>query len=269
MYYATARCGGFCLDKMAIINLKLEGSDADKLMLLCEKDVRFVAAKTLTQAAQVAQTEIKKHLHETFVLRKPNFEKSIKIRPATKQTMQSSVYTMAGFAALQQTGGKQVAQSGRLAVPQYDSLHDVKAGRKSNPAGSFLMQTGSGAHIIAMRKDSGLRILYYLKSLVHMPKRLNMIEIAEKTAVTHVPRLFSDNLSQIFNFDVSVIIDRQEGDYYIGRTEYDSPEVDGEVLIPINSKNSKADAPELEAGNFYNATITSADEFDLYGDIIR
>ncbi len=54
------------------------------------------------------------------------------------------------------------------------------------------------------------------------------------------------------------IIDRREGDYYIGRTEYDSPEVDCEVLIP-------ADDNELIYGNFYDVEITQSDEYDLYG----
>lgn len=55
------------------------------------------------------------------------------------------------------------------------------------------------------------------------------------------------------------IIDRQEGDYYIGRTEYDSPEVDCEVLIPADE--------ELQLGNFYLVTINKAEEYDLYGYI--
>ena len=53
-----------------------------------------------------------------------------------------------------------------------------------------------------------------------------------------------------------VIIDRQEGDWYIGRTEYCSPEVDPEVLIPA--------AEQLTIGNFYMARITDSEEFDLY-----
>ncbi|MBQ3362077.1 MAG: 30S ribosomal protein S12 methylthiotransferase RimO [Prevotella sp.] len=53
-----------------------------------------------------------------------------------------------------------------------------------------------------------------------------------------------------------VIIDRQEGDYWIGRTEYCSPEVDPEVLIPAEE--------DLEIGHFYEARITDAEEFDLY-----
>ncbi len=59
---------------------------------------------------------------------------------------------------------------------------------------------------------------------------------------------------------LKVIIDRQEGDYYIGRTEYSSPEVDPEVLIPV------AEQP-LETGTFYSVRITDAEEFDLYGKV--
>ena len=54
-----------------------------------------------------------------------------------------------------------------------------------------------------------------------------------------------------------VIIDRREGDYYIGRSEYCSPEVDPEVLIPSDEK-------PLTVGEFYDVRITDSEEFDLY-----
>ncbi len=57
---------------------------------------------------------------------------------------------------------------------------------------------------------------------------------------------------------MTVVIDRREGDYWVGRTEYDSPEVDPEVLIFVK------DAPALQPGQFIEATITSNDDFDLY-----
>lgn len=58
-----------------------------------------------------------------------------------------------------------------------------------------------------------------------------------------------------------VLIDRTEGGYYVGRTQYDSPEVDDEVLISM--KDNK-----LEIGAFVNVKITQADYFDCYGEII-
>jgi ribosomal protein S12 methylthiotransferase len=57
-----------------------------------------------------------------------------------------------------------------------------------------------------------------------------------------------------------VIIDRVEGDYYVGRTEFDSPDVDTEVLI-------SAASAELSVGEFYNVEITDATEFDLMGKL--
>ena len=59
-----------------------------------------------------------------------------------------------------------------------------------------------------------------------------------------------------------VIIDRIEGEYYIGRTEFCSPEVDPEVLIPIEGKT-------LQTGRFYDVRITDSDEFDLFGEVVR
>jgi ribosomal protein S12 methylthiotransferase len=55
------------------------------------------------------------------------------------------------------------------------------------------------------------------------------------------------------------LIDGKEGDFYTGRTEYDSPEIDNEVLIEAKDMN-------LETGKFYNVEITKADAFDLFGN---
>lgn len=59
---------------------------------------------------------------------------------------------------------------------------------------------------------------------------------------------------------LSVIIDREDADYYVGRTQYDSPEVDPEVLI---SKDIT-----LNKGDIYNVIITQVEPFDLYGNIV-
>ena len=61
--------------------------------------------------------------------------------------------------------------------------------------------------------------------------------------------------------ELKVIIDRKEGEYYIGRTQFDSPEVDPEVLI-------KSEGKRLFTGHFYRVLITDADDFDLYGKIV-
>lgn len=56
---------------------------------------------------------------------------------------------------------------------------------------------------------------------------------------------------------MKVIVDRREGDYYVARTEFCSPEVDPEVLIPANERR-------LIVGNFYNVLITGSDDYDLF-----
>lgn len=58
---------------------------------------------------------------------------------------------------------------------------------------------------------------------------------------------------------LKVIIDRKEGDYFIGRTEFDSPEVDPEVMIPADTKG-------VRVGEFYQATIVDATDFELFGE---
>jgi ribosomal protein S12 methylthiotransferase len=58
-----------------------------------------------------------------------------------------------------------------------------------------------------------------------------------------------------------VLFDKKEGDYFIGRTEFDSPEVDNEVLV-------KADKDYVRVGDFANVKITSAEDYDLYGEVV-
>jgi ribosomal protein S12 methylthiotransferase len=59
-----------------------------------------------------------------------------------------------------------------------------------------------------------------------------------------------------------VLIDKKEGGYFVGRTEFDSPEVDNEVLIDANTQYATP-------GTFVNVKIDSAEDFDLYGQIVK
>lgn len=63
--------------------------------------------------------------------------------------------------------------------------------------------------------------------------------------------------------EIIVVVDRKEGDYYIGRSEYSSPEVDPEVLIKDDGN------ADIETGEFYKATVTGAEEFDVYAKVIE
>ncbi|MBR5574015.1 MAG: 30S ribosomal protein S12 methylthiotransferase RimO [Paludibacteraceae bacterium] len=77
----------------------------------------------------------------------------------------------------------------------------------------------------------------------------------------------SDILSQMVGTRQRVVIDREEEEYYVGRTQYDSPEVDCEVLIEKEAMRREAKGERLEAGNYYEITIIKSEDFDLYGVI--
>lgn len=87
-------------------------------------------------------------------------------------------------------------------------------------------------------------------------RRLDQLMALQQDIATE---LSEDKVGKTFR----VIIDRKEGDYFIGRTEADSPDVDCEVLIASN------DDVAIEIGNFYNVTIDNCEEFDLYGSISK
>lgn len=81
-------------------------------------------------------------------------------------------------------------------------------------------------------------------------------------AIMRIQERIAANLSEEkVGQTLKVIIDKEEGDFYVGRTEFDSPEVDPEVLI----KKDK----ELEIGNFYMVKITGAEVFELYGEVVE
>jgi ribosomal protein S12 methylthiotransferase len=72
---------------------------------------------------------------------------------------------------------------------------------------------------------------------------------------------FDKNQEKIGN-TYKVLIDKKDGGYFVGRTEYDSPEVDNEVLID-------ASVDYAAVGSFVNVKINTAEDFDLYGQIVK
>jgi len=85
------------------------------------------------------------------------------------------------------------------------------------------------------------------------------VKLERSNAVMEIQERISNQLNQQkIGKILKVLIDRKEGAYFVGRTEYDSPEVDNEVLI-------EASKGYLRIGDFCNISITSAEDFDLYG----
>ena len=87
-----------------------------------------------------------------------------------------------------------------------------------------------------------------------IPQAVKQARLEELMAIQQ--QISAEMLAKKIGQVVRVIIDRKEGNYYIGRTEQDSPEVDCEVIITASKP--------LTMGHFYNVTITKAEEFDLY-----
>ena len=96
----------------------------------------------------------------------------------------------------------------------------------------------------------------YIKYEDEIPEDLKEQRVAE---IMQLQQNISSELNEKFTGKVfKVIIDRAEGEFFVGRTEFDSPEVDQEVLIESRH--------DLKPGNFCNILITKTTEFDLYGE---
>ena len=200
-------CPRNSLEKMAIISLQIKSKASDELAAIASKHIPFAVAKTLTQIAQQSQQEVRKNIREKFFIRKKSggFESSIRIKPATKTKLTSEVYTMVAFAALQQTGGVKQAKDGRLAIPSYQAISQVKKRSDSNSPSSYLagdafkIKTKSGAEAIAQRKGKEFKILFFLRKSAHIDKRLDMIEITTNTVKDRFDAQLKGNVSEVLN----------------------------------------------------------------------
>jgi hypothetical protein len=192
---------------VVIINIKLEDKATENLRQIATKHIPFAVAKTLTQIAQQSQQEVRKSIKEKFFIRKKSggFESSIRIKPATKTKLTAEVYTMAAFAALQQTGGVKKAKDGRLAIPSYQAISQVKKRSDSNSPSSYLagdafkIKTKTGAEAIVQSKGKEFKILFFLRKSAHIDKRLDMIEITTNTVKDRFDAQLKGNVSELLN----------------------------------------------------------------------
>jgi len=89
-----------------------------------------------------------------------------------------------------------------------------------------------------------------------IPEEIKESRVAELMEIQQ--NISAELNGNIVGATLKVLIDRSEGDYFAGRTEFDSPEVDQEVLIPKEFN--------LQIGNFYNIKIKQSTDFDLFGE---
>ncbi len=94
------------------------------------------------------------------------------------------------------------------------------------------------------------------------------VKQARLSKLMRVQQRISDELQEVkVGQTLKVIFDRLEGEYLVGRTEFDSPEVDPEVLVHIGEQTLPVE-PKAMIGRFYDVEITSAECFDLYGTVV-
>ena len=128
---------------------------------------------------------------------------------------------------------------------EFEELMDFVKWAKFDRLGAFAYCEEDGTYAAENYRDS--------ISKKKKQERLDrLMEVQQRIST----RLNDEKVGKSFK----TIIDRIEGDYYVGRTEYDSPDVDTEVLISRNER-------DLEIGAFYNVLITDSTEFDLMGTV--
>ena len=89
------------------------------------------------------------------------------------------------------------------------------------------------------------------------------VKLERKQILMEIQKEISIEKNQSFiGKNIKVLIDRIEGDFYVGRSYRDAPEVDGEILIPLNGTG-------IYEGNFYDVEIYDCDEYDLFGKTIE
>lgn len=96
----------------------------------------------------------------------------------------------------------------------------------------------------------------YKNQIDNVPEEVKQTRLSELMNIQQ--KIASDINSAKIGQTLKVIVDRIEGDYFVGRTEFDSPEVDPEVLIPVDTEGVKV-------GEFYLANIVDATDFELFG----
>jgi ribosomal protein S12 methylthiotransferase len=127
----------------------------------------------------------------------------------------------------------------------FEELLEFVSDMRFERMGAFPYSHEDGTYAYEHYKDS-------ISDAVKQERMDQLMSMQEKIA-------FETNAEKVGR-TLKVIIDKEESDYYIGRTEYDSPEVDPEVLIKKNKM--------LNIGEFYNVKITDTQSFDLYGEVI-
>ena len=128
---------------------------------------------------------------------------------------------------------------------EFRELMDFTAWAKFERMGAFAYSEEEGTYAATHFEDS-------------IPDEVKQKRLSE--LMTLQQNISEEICSHRIGQTLKTIIDRKEGAFYVGRTEFDSPEVDGEVYVKTSGR-------QLRRGCFYPVTVTDANEFDLYGTV--
>ncbi len=129
---------------------------------------------------------------------------------------------------------------------EFDEMMDFVEKSRFDRLGIFAYSHEEGTHSFSMKDDVPEKVKQKrVQEVMDLQERISLEKNQEKIGKT-----------------LKVMIDRKEGDYFIGRTEADSPEVDNEVLIPAQNQY-------LRIGDFTDIEIADAEAFDLFGAVTK
>lgn len=128
----------------------------------------------------------------------------------------------------------------------FEELKDFVRDVKFDRMGAFAYSEEEGTYAATYQKDD-------------VPEEVKQARLDELMAIQQ--EISTQLNAEKVGKQMKVIIDRKEGEYYVGRTEFDSPEVDPEVLI-------KRENNLLQIGNFYQVEIIQSADFDLFGRVV-
>lgn len=169
-----------------------------------DKQLVFATAKSLTQAAKEGQKaaveRIPRELNTTRPWYLPSNKFGVRIKPATKQNLQSEVYSDANWLAELATAQPHVAQNGgQVAIPTAVT-RPLPIRRSNRPRGAawrnaFILKTKSGAELIAKHIDGRLVIGYVLKRIVRRPKKDPLTSAVKQAVKEKFGTIFGKNLA--------------------------------------------------------------------------
>jgi hypothetical protein len=187
-------------------SIKVEGVEA---LLSLDKQVRFAAARSLTEAAKQSQESSIRAIQQTFTTRSQWFQPSnrygLRVRAARKDNLEATVGTAADWLALHETAGTKVPRGEFIAIPTSNVRRSKRqiirrAHRPRNLRRSFLLKTKSGLTVLFQRKGRGRKsdivAMYVMQPRARIRKESTVTEVAKKVVARRFGSIFDTALRE-------------------------------------------------------------------------